>query len=187
MLYRLLPWDPAVESSAPGGALFNPRAQQGRERRGRHDNPDLYGALYTARVEVSAVAEWLVAFRGQSLAADDFVRTDGRSWALVGLDDSGLAEIVDLDDPDELAARGLRPSRIATRMRATTQNVARSVFEEGVPGFGWWSTLEASWPNVTLFAERALDVLRVVDGPREIGIDDPTLRAAAAAIGVVLS
>lgn len=187
MLYRFFPWDPAVEASAPGGALFNPRAQQGTERRGRHDAPDLYGALYTAHVEVSAVAEWMAAFRGQSLVADDFVRNDGRRWALVGLDDSGLPEIVDLDDPNELAARGLRPSWIATRMRATSQDVARGLFKEGVPGFGWWSTLEASWPNVTLFAERALDALRVADGPREVGIDDPVVRAAAAAIGVTLS
>lgn len=183
MLFRLFPWDPAADASSSGGALFNPRAQQGN---GRHDNPDLYGALYTARVEVSAIAEWLVAFRGQSLAADDFVRTDDRSWALVGLDDAALRGIVDLDDPVELAARGLRPSRIATRMRATTQDVARGLFNEGIPGFGWWSTLEASWPNVTLFAERALDALSIADGPREIGIDDSAVRAAAAAIGVTL-
>lgn len=184
MLYRLFPWDPAVEASAPGGALFNPRAQQGR---GRHDNPHLYGAIYTARVEISAIAEWLAAFRGQSIVADDFFRTDDRVWAVVGLDDSGLTEIVDLDNPDELAARSLRPSRIATRMRATAQDVARGLFKEGVPGFGWWSTLEASWPNVTLFAERALDALRVADGPREIGTADPVVRTAAAAIGVTLT
>lgn len=184
MLYRLFPWDPAADAAASGGALFNPRAQQGR---GRHDNPDLYGALYVARVEVSAVAEWLVAFRGQSLAADDFVRIDSRAWALVRLDDSRLPEIVDLDDPDELSTRGLRPSRIATRMHATTRDVARMLFAEGIPGFGWWSTLEASWPNVTLFAERALDALRVADGPRAIGIDDPAVRAAAATIGVTLT
>lgn len=181
MLYRLFPWDPAADASSVGGALFNPRAQQGR---GRHDNPDLYGALYAARVEISAVAEWLVAFRGQSLAADDFVRTDGRRWALVGLDDSGLPDIVDLDAPSELVARGLRPSRIATRMRATTRDVARGLFSEGISGFGWWSTLEASWSNVTLFAERTIDTLRVADGPHEIGIDDPAVGAAASAIGV---
>jgi hypothetical protein len=184
VLYRLFPWDPAADAAASGGALFNPRAQQGS---GRHDNPHLYGALYVARVEVSAVAEWLVAFRGQSLAADDFVRTDGRRWGLVGLDDSGLPDIVDLDDPSELAARGLRPSRVATRVRSTTQEVAGTLFAEGIPGFGWWSTLEASWPNVTLFAERALPALRVADGPREIAIDHPIVRAAAAAIGVTLS
>lgn len=130
------------------------------------------------------MAEWLTVFRGQALVADDFVRTDGRKWALVGLDESGLPELVDLDDPDELAVRSLRPSRVATRMRSVTQDVARGLFKEGVPGFGWWSTLEASWPNVTLFAELALDALHVAEGPREIGIDDPTVQAAAAAVGV---
>jgi hypothetical protein len=183
VLYRFFPWDPAADASSPGGALFNPRAQQGR---GRHDNPDLYGALYVARVQVSAVAEWLAGFRGQTLVPDDFARTDGRRWALVGLDDAALRGIVDLDDPAELAARRMRPSRVATRSRSTTQEVASSLFAEGVPGFGWWSTLEASWPNVTLFAERALAALSVAGEPREIAIDDPVVRAAAAAIGVTL-
>jgi hypothetical protein len=184
VLYRLFPWNPAADASAPGGALFNPRAQQGS---GRHDNPGLYGALYVARVEVSAVAEWLAGFRGQALGPDDFARTDGRRWALAGLDDAALRGMVDLDDPVELAARRWRPSRVATRTRATTKQVAETLFAEGIPGFGWWSTLEASWPNVTLFAERALGALSVADGPREIGIDDPVVRAAAAAIGVILS
>jgi hypothetical protein len=184
VLYRLFPWDPAADASSPGGALFNPRAQQGR---GRHDNPDLYGALYVARIEVSALAEWLAGFRGQTLGPDDFARTDGRRWALVGLADAALRGIVDLDDPLELASRRMRPSRVATRTRSSTQAVASSLFAEGVPGFGWWSTLEASWPNVTLFAERALATLTVADGPREMTIDDPVVRAAAAAIGVTLS
>jgi hypothetical protein len=65
--------------------------------------------------------------------------------------------------------------------------VAGDLFAEGVPGFGWWSTLEASWPNVTLFAERVVNVIHVADGPREIAIEDPVVRVAAAAIGVVLS
>ena len=184
MLYRLFPWDPAVDASSLGGALFNPRAQQGS---GRHDNPHLYGALYTARVEVSAVAEWLAGFRGQRLTAIDFRRGDGRRWAIVGLDDPALGRVVDLDDPLELTKRRLRPSKVATRTRSTTQKVAETLFAEGIPGFGWWSTFEASWPNVTLFAERALDALKVADGPREIGIDDSVVRAAAAAIGVTVS
>ena len=199
MLYRFFPWDTAADASSPGGALFNPRAQQGG---GRHDNPHLYGAVYTSRVEVSAVAEWLVGFRGQRLAAVDFLRIDGRRWALVGLDDAAPDDaapddaapgdaapggIVDLDDPLELVARRLRPSRVATRARSTTRQMAEALYSEGIPGFAWWSTLEASWPNVTLFAERALDALRVAEGPREIGIDDPAVHAAAAAIGVTLS
>lgn len=184
MFYRLFPWDPAAARSSPGGALYNPRAQQGS---GRHDNPDLYGALYLARVEVSAVAEWLAGFRGQRLGPDDFLRTDGRRWALVGLDEGALRGLVDLDDPGELVSRRLRPSRVATRTRSSTREVAGDLFAEGVPGFGWWSTLEASWPNVTLFAERVVNVIHVADGPREIAIEDPVVRVAAAAIGVVLS
>ena len=183
MLYRLFPWDPAAHASASGGALFNPRAQQGS---GRHDNPHLYGALYVARVEVSAVAEWLAGFRGQALGPDDFARTDGRRWAVVGLDDTALPGVVDLDDPLEMASRRLRPSRVATRTQSTTQQVAEILFAEGIPGFGWWSTLEASWLNVTLFAESALDSLSVVDEPREIAVGDPVVRVAAAAIGVTL-
>jgi hypothetical protein len=183
VLYRLFPWDPAAHASASGGALFNPRAQQGS---GRHDNPHLYGALYVARVEVSAVAEWLAGFRGQALGPDDFARTDGRRWAVVGLDDTALPGVVDLDDPLEMASRRLRPSRVATRTQSTTQQVAEILFAEGIPGFGWWSTLEASWLNVTLFAESALDSLSVVDEPREIAVGDPVVRVAAAAIGVTL-
>lgn len=184
MLYRLFPWDPAAASSSPGGALFNPRAQQGS---GRHDNPDLYGALYTARLEVSAVAEWLSGFRGQRLGPDDFRRTDGRRWALVGLDDGAFRGLVDLDDPGELVSRRLRPSTVATRTRPSTREMAGALFAEGIPGFGWWSTLEASWPNVTLFAERVVNVIRVADGPRQIAIEDPVVRVAAAAIGVTLT
>jgi hypothetical protein len=85
-----------------------------------------------------------------------------------------------------MASRRLRPSRVATRTRSTTQQVAEVLFAEGIPGFGWWSTLEASWLNVTLFAESALDSLSVVDEPREIAVGDPVVRAAAAAIGVTL-
>ena len=184
MLYRLFPWDPTAAASSPGGALYSPRLQQGS---GRHDTPDLYGALYTARIEVSAVAEWLAGFRGQRLGPDDVERTDGRRWALVGLDDGALRGLVDLDDPGELVRRRLRPSTVATHSRSSTREVAGALFAEGIPGFGWWSTLEASWPNVTLFAERVVDLIRVAAGPREIAIEDPVVRVAAAAIGVTLS
>ena len=77
--------------------------------------------------------------------------------------------------------------RVATRIRSSTREVAGALFAEGLPGFGWWSTLEGSWPNVTLFAERVVDAIRVAGEPREIAIDDPIVRVAAATIGVMLS
>ncbi|MDQ3937340.1 MAG: hypothetical protein M3253_01525, partial [Chloroflexota bacterium] len=124
-LYRLFPWNPGSGDTESGGPLFNPRRQQGR---GRHDQPDLYGALYLSRSEVSPLAEWLAAFRGQTMTADDLRRTDGRRWALATFDDAGLGGVVDLDEPAELGRRGLRPSGVATYQRQTTQALAVSLF-----------------------------------------------------------
>jgi hypothetical protein len=153
---------------------------------GRHDQPELYGALYVSRVATSAVAEWLAAFRGQSLEAQDLARTDGRQLALASFDDSRLTPLPDLDEPAELARRDLRPSGVATHRRAVTQRLAAALYAEGVAGFGWWSTLEAAWPNVTLFAERALSHLRLAEPPRALTIDDPLVIEAASSVGVLL-
>jgi len=184
LLHRVFGWDPAASDSSPGGPLFNPRGQQGG---GRHDNPDLYGALYLSRLETSAIAEWLAPFRGQPIGAADLQRTDGRLNSIVGIDESALDDLVDLDEPRELAARSLRPSAVATYDRAITQPIARGLFHEGIAGFGWWSALEAQWPNVTLFAERVMVRISVADGPRPLTIADPALIAAAAAVGVVIA
>jgi hypothetical protein len=184
MLHRLFPWSRASAPTDPGGALFNPRRQQGR---GRHDRPDLYGAIYVTRTEVSAVAEWLAAFRGQELSTADLDRTDERVLALVAFEDDRLGDLADLDEPAELEKRRLRPSGVATHARHVTQQLASSLFEEGLAGFGWWSTLEAAWPNVTLFAERTLDRLAVAGEPRPLTIDDPVVAAAASAVGVQLA
>jgi len=184
MLHRLFPWSRASAPAEPGGPLFNPRRQQGS---GRHDRPDLYGAIYVTRIEVSAVAEWLAAFRGQELSAADFDRTDGRLLALVAFEDDRLGDLADLDEPTELDKRSLRPSGVATHARPITQQLAGSLFEEGLAGFGWWSTLEAAWPNVTLFAERTLDRLVVAAEPRPLTIEDPVVAAAASAVGVQLA
>lgn len=181
MLYRLFPWSPLAGEGEPGGPFFNPRRQQGS---GRHDRPDLYGALYLSRSEVSCVAEWLAAFRGQTLVEEDLTRTDGRSWALVGFDDSRVDQLIDLDEPDELSRRSVRPSRVATQRRPVTQQLAAALFAEGAAGFCWWSTLEASWANATLFAERALPRLALAGGPRPLTVDDPAFRGAADALGV---
>jgi hypothetical protein len=183
LLYRLFPWSPAAAADQPGGPLYNPRRMQGS---GRHDRPELYGALYVSRAATSAVAEWLAAFRGQTLAATDLARSDGRRWALASIDDGRLPPLPDLDEPAELARRDLRPSGVATHRRAVTQRLAAALYAEGVAGFGWWSTLEAAWPNVTLFAERALPRLANAEPPRALTIDDPLVIEAAGSVGVLL-
>jgi len=58
------------------------------------------------------------------------------------------------------------------------------MFGEGARGFAWWSTIEASWPNVTLFAERALTMLRVAGAPEPLVLDHPVVAAVAERLGL---
>jgi hypothetical protein len=184
VLYRLFPHLPGKRPREEGGALHVPRKRQGI---GRHDNPDHYGALYLSRDPESAIAERIQGFRGQSLTTADFRRQDGSRYALVALDDVRLTALVDLDDPGELNRRRIRPSLVATRNRTVTQPMALELYREGLSGFLWWSTLEASWSNATLFAERAAPRLKMVETPEPLTTGLPALRAAAEALGVRLA
>jgi RES domain len=180
-LWRALPFDRDAAPDEPGGPLWFPRAQQGF---GRHDNPDLYGCLYVAEDAVSAVAEPLAAFRGTGRLLGSILTHLGRPLALAELALHDEATAVDLDDPDVLATEQLCPSRLATRSRPVTQRVAADLFaaHPDAVGLRWWSTLEASWINWTLF-DRAAAALRVTD-VSELGIDDPFVREAAVLLGL---
>jgi len=182
-LYRVFDWDGSSLGRADGGPLFVARTGQGS---GRHDNPSQFGAWYCSRHPLSAVAESLQRFRGQALDDDDFIRPDGRVKALVGLEIDDNISLVDLDDPAELSTRRLRPSQVATLQRATTQQIAASLFREGATGIAWWSTLEAAWTNVTLFYERALPHVRVATPPRRLSARDADVREAAMRLDVGL-
>jgi hypothetical protein len=164
--------------------LHVPRERQGV---GRHDSPDLYGALYVSRSAVSAVAVRVQAFRGQTITDADLRLRVGAVLSLAAFEDAALGELVNLDDPAELVARGLRPSRVAARDREATRTIAQGLFHEGHAGFAWWSTLEASWTNVTLFAERAEGALVLEGQPEPLSVRHPVLRSAAELIGVRLS
>lgn len=166
-----------------GDPLAVARGYQGG---GRHDNPDVYGALYASRSPVSAVAEALRRFRGREVGGRPLERADGGRLSLATVDDSGLDGLVDLDDPAALGARSLRPSVVATRGREITQPIALSIYREGGEGFEWWSTVEASWINLTLFAERAVPKLNVVGDPEVLDRRHPAVLSAAEAIGVRL-
>jgi hypothetical protein len=65
-----------------------------------------------------------------------------------------------------------------------TQRYAARLFDShgGAAGLRWWSTLEASWINVTLF-DRAASGLsaRLV---RPLRVDDEDVRAAAHLLGL---
>ncbi len=170
-----------ADPTEDGGPLFVARALQGSSR---HDNPAHYGALYATRATESAIAERLRRFRGQRLTDADLVRADGRVYALAAIDDSALDEVPDLDDPNELVRRGLRPSRIATGDRSVTQPIALQVFVEGRDGLAWWSTIESSWANVTLFAERALPRVHVRGFPEVLTTGHIVVRLVADRLGI---
>jgi RES domain len=183
MLYRMFPWSPAAGPTDPGGPLHAPRFDQGE---GRHDNPEVYGALYLSRTPTSPVAEFLREYVGRPLDLGKLLEGGSRA-ALAVVDESDLAEVLDLDEPANLVARELRPSGVATRARKRTQRQALDLYREGLAGFEWWSTIEASWINVTLFADRSADRLRLVEDPVPLTPDHPVIEEAAAAIGLVLA
>jgi hypothetical protein len=180
-LWRVLPWDPSARPAAPGGTLWFPRAFQGT---GRHDDRARYGCLYVCESPVSAVAEALAPFRGTGDLHPDLLSRAGRPLALAGIELEDGAALVDLDDPRVLTAESLRPSEVATIRRATSQAYAARLFDAHPQSAGlrWWSTLEASWINVTLF-DRAEPMLGL--GPvRPLDAADEEVRAAARFLGL---
>jgi hypothetical protein len=182
VLYRTFPRIAGAGPTDPGGPLFVPRLEQ---RRGRHDNPEAYGALYLSRVPASPIAEVLREYVARGAPPHPLFR-EGSPIGLATIDDSTIEELLDLDDPRSLVARDLRPSEVATRVRRTTQRQALRLYEEGVDGLAWWSTIEASWINVTLFEDRVAGRLDVVGEPEPLTLDHPAVREAAETVGVLL-
>lgn len=180
-LWRALPLDRSAKATEVGGALWFPRLQQGG---GRHDNPDLYGCLYVAEEAVSAVAELLAPFRGTGRLLPSMLVRYGKPLALTAIELEDGVTVVDLDDPSTLIATGLRPSQVATRKRTATQRQAADVHESHpeTVAIRWWSTLESSWINWTLFdrAAAALDVAGVED----LTLNHPVVLEAADLLGL---
>jgi RES domain len=180
-LWRALPLDRGAKEREAGGPLWFPRLQQGG---GRHDNPDQYGCLYVAEDPVSAVAELLAPFRGTGKLLPSMLVRYAKPLALAALDLEDGMTVVDLDDPSTLIATGLRPSRVATRERTVTQQQAAEIYESHPTAVGlrWWSTLESSWINWTLF-DRSGDALSVA-AVEELAVDHPVVHEAADLLGL---
>lgn len=180
-LWRALPFDERAARERRGGALWFPREQQGA---GRHDNPELYGCLYVSEAPVSAVAEQLAPFRGTGALLPSMLIRFGQPLALAALELPDEAPGVDLDDPAVLGAEGLRPSQVATRQRSATQLQAAAIHaaHPQAAGIRWWSTLEGSWINWTLF-DRAAPALTLGDLTM-LALGDPIVVEAAELLGL---
>ena len=178
--WRVAALDPGAGDRERGGVLWFPRSLQGE---GRHDNPDLYGCLYVAAQAMGAIAEALAPFRGSGRLDPSMLRRAGRALVLGRLSLAEEAGVLDLDDPQVLAREGLRPSRIATRQRTTTQRQAARLHEahpEAV-ALRWWSTIESMLLNLTIF-ERGMPLLELEE-LRPLSPDDPDVSAAAQLLG----
>jgi hypothetical protein len=180
-LWRALPLDRGAKAREAGGPLWFPRLQQGG---GRHDNPDLYGCLYVAEDAVSCVAELLAPFRGTGKLLPSMLVRYGKPLALAAIELEDGVTVVDLDDPSTLIATSLRPSQVATRRRSDTQEQAADVYESHPEAVAirWWSTLESSWINWTLFdrAEGSLDLTDLDD----LTVEHPVVLEAADLLGL---
>jgi hypothetical protein len=180
-LWRVFPFDSGAGEGEAGGALWFPRGQQGT---GRHDNPELYGCLYLSEEPVSAMAERLAPFRGTGAVLASMLVRVGLPLALAAVELLDDAPGVDLDDPGVLLAEGLRPSGVATRQRGAMQGQAAAIHgsHPDAVGIRWWSTLEASWINWTLF-DRVGSWLSVT-GIEVLNLDHPVVREAAEFVGL---
>jgi RES domain len=157
-LYRVFPWLDTASSNEPGHPLFvsPPQGQ------GRIDNPERYLTLYASDDQIGAIGE---AFGNHAVWTTDLLGgppalRDSRR-ALVTLDASKTA-FLDLDDPKALVDRDLRPSRVVTRDRATTQGWSLKIFSEGKwDGVRWWSYHNPDWGSFGVWNRNALRVVEV--------------------------
>lgn len=181
ILWRVLPWDARADPRAPGGALWFPRELQGS---GRHDDRDRYGCLYASETPVSPVAETLAPFRATGTLTSTMLVRAGLPLALAELRLTAGVELLDLDDPGFLVAAGLRPSQVATGSRRVTQAYATRLFTEHprAHGLRWWSTLEASLANVTLYDRAAPHLSPGSVSP--LTLDHPAVGDAADLLGL---
>jgi hypothetical protein len=141
--------------------------------------------MYVAADPASAVAESLAQFRGSAQLDEEMLDRGGVRLALAALELPDDAPLLDLDDPRTLVRERLRPSRVATAARTVTQAYATHLFDAHPDALGlrWWSTLESSWINVTLF-DRAAPALTPGAAARVLTPDDQAVTEAAELLGL---
>jgi hypothetical protein len=181
--YRVFDWDGISRGSQLGGPLYVPRARQGS---GRHDIPQEDGVLYTSLSATSAVAEAIQFYRNEILDDRDFEIHEDMHQALFHIKAISRLHLADLTDPQELVRRAITPTQVATHDRSMTQRLALELYQEGLDGFLWWSTLEASWTNATLFQSRAIKKLRLVQKSKRLTTKLPELMEAARFLNIRL-
>lgn len=179
--WRVFPWHPGA---APG-TRFSPSHVPEPTGRGRFDLPrDLSPVLYAAETPDHAVGELLQPFRGRRLQPSHLTRA-GLPLAIVELHvplDSAR-KLADLCDASHLAATDTAPDATASRVRGTTQPIARAAWDAGYHGIRWWSSFWGDWHTLVLFTARSAGDLRF-GAPEVLTVGHPAVAEAASLLGM---
>ena len=180
-LWRVFPYDPAATAGEPFSADMGPRHQGA----GRFDVPELGAVWYFAESAAHAIGEVLQAMRGQTLVDADLLRA-GHRLAVVKVDiaPDAAARVVDLCDPEELACRGIRPDRLASRQLSVTQRIAAQIAEDGATGFRWWSSIHGDWHATILFSANLPANSLTFGLPTPLTLAGPDMDAACRTLGI---
>ena len=179
LLYRVCPVDPATGPRHPYYPSFVPRSS------GQHrvDNADRYDTLYVSGAAAGAVAERFGVFADWGDWLLDHPR--GFTVQLVTLSLSDDLLVLDLDDAHALIERSLRPSRVVTRDRLTTQSWAAAIYDEDRwAGVSWWSYYDPDWASCGLWCppgDGVIPGLEVV-GVEPLGAHHPAVLEAGRAL-----
>jgi hypothetical protein len=175
--WRVFPWDPAAGPGAPFSPEYVVPAE--RQTRGRFDLGTT-PVLYLAESPEHAVAEMLRPFTGRPLQRPHLLGA-GRQLALVGVDlaPAVVTRLADLTDPAILLRYSIHPDALASRSRATTQAISRSLFDEGLSGFRWWSALHGDWHALLIFLSRVEGGEIAHASPEHLTPEHPAVTAAA--------
>lgn len=174
LLYRVFPYLSSAKAGEPGHPLYVHPGQG----TGRWDNPSAYLAWYMASEQTSAVAEVFAHISVWRDAMFSFPQIPGsrRALGIYGLPDD--LPYVDLDDPQILVDRRMRPSQVIERNRPYTQRKALEIYsEDRWNGIRWWSFHRPQWRVWCLW-----DVDPTAEDVRNLAVSHPAVRDAAAAL-----
>lgn len=179
LVYRVFPHLPSARPGQAGHPLYEHRPQRG----GRIDHPD-YFVWYLARQAEAAIGESFgnLATWDESMLA--FPQLGARRALGTFFLPDDLA-VLDLDDPQVLVDRSLRPSQIVARNLPATRAWGHRIYSEPDTAeptqrqwqaVSWWSFHRPTW---TVLASWRRPELRTVE---PLDLDHPAVRDAATSL-----
>lgn len=147
--YRVFAYLPGASPGEPGYPLYEHRPQRG----GRIDHPDYY-VWYLARQPEAAIGEIFGNLATWDASMFEFPALAGATRALGVYQLPDDLRVLDLDDPQALVDRAMRPTHVVVRNLSVTQAWGRKIWDERDPhnpterlwqAVQWWSYQRPSW------------------------------------------